>query len=146
MSRRRGSADLSPRPGKHASCVMRRLLPSQDVNGAQLSFAKEVSSPSWQFVRSFVVVVVVFFPIARGSLRYTLRFSNICLQGDVSLPNRWPSFSRTHHPPNIERAPFHIRTLRVCAHCKNSPLWLNLVYSKHSSGCGKCHLVELVNF
>lgn len=41
---------------------------------------------------SHLLLLLLFFQIACGIPLYTLRFSNICLQGDVSVPNRWPSF------------------------------------------------------
>ena len=78
-----------------------------------------------------------FFQIARGSPLYTLRFSNICLQGDVSVPNRWPSFYTRTILPTLKGPSTYITCLWTLW---NSSLYMNSVYSKDLSGCGECQL------
>lgn len=94
-------------------------------------------------MQSFVVVAFLcvvfffFFQIARGSPFYTLRFSNICLQGDVSVPNRWPSFYTRTILPTLKGPSTYITCLWTLW---NSSLYMNSVYSKDLSGCGECQL------
>lgn len=80
--------------------------------------------------------VFCFFQIARGSPLYTLRFSNICLQGDVSVPNRWPSFYTCTVLQTLKGPLTYI----TCLWTLYSSFYINSVYSKDMSGCGKCQL------
>lgn len=94
--RKQQEIQVSPKPCRQ-TCILWTLLFATFMlvvvyNRRQISF---ISIPTI-CAAICCCCVFIFFHIACGSPLYTLRFSNICLQGDVSVPNRWPSFLHTH--------------------------------------------------
>lgn len=108
-------------------------------NGIQWE-AKWALSPRRQFVQSFVIFLffVFFFStllVAPLSTRSDFQIS-VC-RGMCQF--RTDDLVFTHAQSYKHwKAPLH--TLRVCEHCKNSSFYINSVYSKDTSGCGKCQL------
>lgn len=138
---------LSPKPGKPASCVICVCFSHRIVMVYKETPNKFYLRPnnlcSHLLLLLFCFVFFFFLQIACGTPLYTLRFSNICLQGDVSVSNRWPSFYTRTILQTLKGPSTYITCLQTLW---NSSLYMNSVYTKDLNGCGKCQLWNLFIF